>query len=130
MQFTIQVEIAASREEIFKAWLDSAQHSDMTGSHATAGNQIGDSFTSFDDYAWGTNVELRLNEKIGQSWRTTEFADNEPDSLLEITLLDSGENTLLTIHHSNLPDHGMTYRQGWIDYYFEPMKAYFTRDVI
>jgi len=24
-----------------------------------------------------------------------------------------------------LPEDGMRYKQGWVDYYFEPMKAYF-----
>jgi hypothetical protein len=33
--------------------------------------------------------------------------------------------TRLTLKHTNLPDHGMQYKDGWVEHYFEPMKAYF-----
>jgi len=35
----------------------------------------------------------------------------------------------MTVIHSDIPDgQGDDYRQGWIDYYFEPMKEYFSSE--
>tara|TARA_B100000809_G_scaffold246314_1_gene274169 strand:+ start:1124 stop:1261 length:138 start_codon:yes stop_codon:yes gene_type:complete len=33
--------------------------------------------------------------------------------------------TRLTLKHTNLPDHGMQYKDGWVEHYFEPMKTHF-----
>jgi activator of HSP90 ATPase len=36
--------------------------------------------------------------------------------------------TRLTLKHSRIPDgQGEVYRQGWEDYYFQPMKIFFSR---
>ena len=42
-------------------------------------------------------------------------------------LVGWGESdTKLTIIHTSIPDgQGEGYRQGWLDYYFKPMKEYF-----
>jgi activator of HSP90 ATPase len=117
MKFSVSETFPASKQDIYNAWLDGEGHSNITGSNATAGANIGDSFTAFDDYAWGKNLELVPNEKIVQSWRTT---------IIEVLFEENGELTKVTINHSNLPAHGNTYKQGWIDYYFEPMKDYFS----
>ena len=48
-----------------------------------------------------------------------------PDSLLEVLLEAVDGGTRVTLRHSNLPTDGDQYLQGWIDYYFTPMKAFF-----
>jgi activator of HSP90 ATPase len=126
MNFSISETFPASKQDIYNAWLDGESHSFMTCSSATAGTNVGDSFTAFDDYAWGKNLELVPYDKIVQSWRTTEFSDEEEDSIIEVLFEENDEFTQVTINHSKLPLHGNTYKQGWIDYYFEPMKDYFT----
>ena len=45
--------------------------------------------------------------------------------MLEVLFEAEGAGTRVTLRHSNLPEHGMQYHQGWIDAYFTPMKAYF-----
>ena len=76
-----------------------------------------------DGYIFGKNVVLIPFSKIIQTWRTTEFKKKDPDSLLEISLEEKNDKTLLTLTHSNVPE--IKYRQGWKDYYFAPMKTYF-----
>lgn len=100
----------------------------MTGAPATAGIKLGNSFTAHDGYAFGNNIELVPFSKIVQSWRTTDFSDDEQDSLIEVAFEDKENHTLITLTHSNLPPHGMTYKQGWIDYYFRPMQGYFSNE--
>jgi activator of HSP90 ATPase len=68
---------------------------------------------------------LEAGKRILQDWRTSEFDESDRDSMLEILFDPQGEETRVTIRHSHLPQHGMQYRQGWIDAYLTPMKAYF-----
>ena len=127
IKFKLTVEIPADQKTVYEAWLNGKQHAAMTGVPATASNKMGGTFTAHDGYAFGKNLELDPYSKIVQSWRTTEFAEDEKDSLLEINLAEKGEHTLLTLIHSQLPPHGKQYEQGWIDFYFEPMKLYFQK---
>ena len=125
VEFELSHEIPASPETIYSAWLSSEEHSNMTGGAATVTNAVGGTFEAWDGYIEGKNLELEPSKRILQSWRTAEFADTDEDSLLEILLEAQETGTLLTIRHSNLPEHGMQYKQGWVDSYFIPMLEYF-----
>ena len=125
VNFEISAVIPATPDMIYDAWLNSEDHSQMTGGLAKISADIGDTFEAWDGYIQGKNLELETSKRILQSWRTSEFKETEKDSLLEI-LFDAEEGgTRVTIRHSELPDHGMQYEQGWIDAYFIPMKDYF-----
>ena len=73
-----------------------------------------------------TYIELEYPTRILQKWRTTEFSEDDPDSILEIRFDLEGDQTRITIHHSGLPEHGMQYKQGWVDAYFTPMQDFFS----
>lgn len=93
---------------------------------AVASTIVGDSFTAYDGYISGKNVELVPYAKIIQTWRTADFSDDEEDSMIEITLKDDGPGkTVFTLAHSNLPPDGKKYEEGWKTHYFLPMKIYF-----
>ena len=113
---------------IYRAWLNSSGHAEMTGSPADCSDKVGDEFTAGDGYISGRNIELDPGRRIVQSWRTTEFAESDPDSLIEVLLSPTNTGTLVTIRHTNIPDSqdSAGYEQGWIDYYLEPMKEYFS----
>lgn len=115
-----------SPETLYRAWLNSKEHTMMTGSKAVASIQKGKPFTAGDGYISGKNVHLTPFSEIVQSWRSTEFAPEDTDSLLTVKLEESGKGTKVTILHTNIPEGaGLAYKQGWKDYYFKPMKAYF-----
>ena len=118
--------IPARREKIYKAWLNSREHSAFTGSGATVSNRKGGKFTAWDGYISGKNLELHPYERIVQAWRTTEFSDNDPDSVLEVILEEHKDGTKVTLKHNNIPKgQGKEYKKGWMDFYFNPMKEYF-----
>jgi uncharacterized protein YndB with AHSA1/START domain len=125
VQFEVSGFVPAPPEEVFDAWLDSESHSGMTGGAATVSSEAGESFEAWDGYIQGINLELERPVRILQKWRTSEFEETDKDSLLEVLFEEEGEGTRIIIRHSDLPEHGMQYQQGWIDSYFEPMKAYF-----
>ena len=127
LQFTTSARIPAQPAAIYAAWLDSKGHAAMTGADAMCSAEVEGTFEAWGGYIEGRNLELQENERIVQAWRTSQFSDSEPDSRVEITLKADGDATEVTITHTELPEDGMHYLQGWIDFYFAPMTEYFSR---
>ena len=124
--FTLSETFNTKAVEIYKAWLNGDGHSAITGSPAKVDGTVGGKFTAWDGYIFGTTLELTPNQRIVQSWRTSEFADDAPDSRLEILFEDVDGKTKVTLTHSDMPkDQVDSYRQGWEDFYFKPMRGYF-----
>lgn len=120
------VEIINSTPELlFSAWLNSEKHSEMTGGAAVCTSEVGAEFTAWDGYISGTNLELVENQLIVQSWRTSEFSDNDEDSILKIEFKSVEKGTEIKLSHSNIPEGNASYKEGWIEHYFNPMNNYF-----
>ena len=112
---------------IYIAWLTSYLHEKMTGGAASCGNTVGDAFSAWDGYITGKNIELVENEKIVQSWRTSEFDKGDEDSILTVSLKKVKGGTKVTLNQTNIPEGQTQYKKGWIDHYFTPMKAFFSQ---
>ncbi len=125
-EFTVSTNLSATPEKVFRAWLSSEGHSDMTGSPATVEPRVGGKFTAWDGYITGKTVELKPYNLIVQAWRTTEFSETDPDSKLEIILKPTEGGITLTLFHSGLPEgQAESYESGWEESYFAPMREYF-----
>ena len=111
---------------LYKFFIDSKLHTEITGSKATISNKIGGKFTAWDGYIKGEIVFLEKNKKIIQKWRTTEFNKNDKDSILEITIVEVDKNrSKLTLKHTELPEGTEDeYKNGWKDYYIKPIKEF------
>ena len=114
-----------SPSEIYDAWLDSEKHSEMTGGEAICSSEVGEIFTTWDGYISGKNLALTPNQEIIQSWRTTEFEDDDEDSKIVVSLKKIANDTELKLIHTHIPKGETQYKQGWEDFYFIPMKNYF-----
>ena len=125
MEFTVETVINVSPEKLYRAWLDSDEHSEMTGGDALITDELNDKFTAWNGYIWGTNLELKPHEYIRQSWRTTDFEEDQDYSTLEIFFEPTEEGTKIILKHSGLSENDEKYKQGWQDNYFIPMKSYF-----
>ncbi|MGI9550046.1 MAG: SRPBCC domain-containing protein [Aurantibacter sp.] len=125
-QFTLKTKLPASPQEVYNAWLSSDGHTAMTGGKAKVDPEIGGAHTAWDGYIHGKTLAKEPGKRIEQTWRTTNFAADDPDSLIEILLEPDGEDTLLTLIHSNVPDGQTSYEEtGWQQFYFEPMQKRF-----
>lgn len=126
--FSISEVIPAKASEIYEAWLNSEGHAAMTGSPAQVDGNAGGKFTAWDGYIFGRTLELARNQRIVQAWRTSEFPEDAPDSRVEILFEEISGGTKVTLTHSDMPeDQVESYRQGWDDFYFKPMKSYFSK---
>lgn len=116
----------ADAKTVYNAWLSSREHSRFTGSRAVIDPRIGGKFTAWDNYIQGTTLELEQDKRVVQLWRTTEFPEGSKDSKLEIFFENVKGGARITISHTDIPEgQGGQYKQGWLEYYFRPMKEYF-----
>jgi activator of HSP90 ATPase len=115
----------AAPGDVYDALLDPKKHSAFTGSPATTSAKVGVSFTAWDGYITGKNLELVKGKKIVQEWRTTEWPDGYPVSRLEFTLASKNGGTELKMMHSNVPAEQLAkYSSGWKSAYWGPLKKY------
>lgn len=126
--FELTCTLPASPEAVYEAWLSSSAHSQMTGGAAKVSKRVGAAYSAWDGYITGRNVELTPGRRIVQTWRTSEFAEDDPDFLVTLTLEPVKSGVRLTLSHAGVPDGQTSYEaHGWSENYFEPMQAYFAR---
>ncbi|VVB60755.1 Activator of Hsp90 ATPase -like protein [uncultured archaeon] len=119
--------IPAKPIDIYNALIDEGKHIEFTGSKASIDPKVGGRFTTWDGYIFGKNLTLEKGKKIIQEWQTTEWPDFPP-SIVEFSFNKKGDGTELIMIHSKVPiEQAESYRQGWIDFYWEPLKKYFTK---
>ncbi|MDP2965114.1 MAG: SRPBCC domain-containing protein [Pelolinea sp.] len=122
----LSVLLTVNPEKAYQDWLDSAAHSVFTGSPAEIDPIITGKFFAWEGYIWGKTQDLTSGKRIRQTWHTTEFPDDLPDSILEVLFEPDGDGTLLTLIHTAIPDNQSDeYEKGWEDFYFQPMKKYY-----
>jgi activator of HSP90 ATPase len=127
--FTISAILHADAERIYKAWLSSEEHAAFTGSSAHVTPEVNGKFTAWDGYISGKTIAMEPFHRIVQTWRTTEFPADAPDSHLEILIEKVKEGTRITLIHSEIPaGQADEYKRGWKDFYFKPMHTYFSSE--
>jgi uncharacterized protein YndB with AHSA1/START domain len=119
---------STTARRVYEAWLDSRSHTKFTGDTADIQPSVGGKFLAFSGYITGKTLELKPFESIIQAWRTTEFPEDAPDSRLEVSFADTPDGCLLVLNQSGLPeDQVESYKEGWEDYYFQPLVNYFSK---
>ena len=122
----VSATLPVGAKRLYEAWLDSLEHGQFSGGEAIIDPVVEGRFTAWDGYIEGTTLELGPNKRIVQSWRTTDFPKGAPDSRLEVLFEKAKSGTKVTFVHTQIPDgQGENYKNGWKEFYFEPMKRYF-----
>jgi activator of HSP90 ATPase len=125
---TVSEKFPVKPRKLFKAWLDSKMHSQMTSAPADIDPTVGGKFTLRSGRVTGSIMELVPDAKIVLIWRQTDFPVGAPDSMVtvEIHALEKGAGMVLT--HSNVPvGMGDECRVFWKEAYFRRMSDYFAR---
>jgi len=121
-----EVIVPATPVEVYEAFMDAEKHSAFTGSKATCDPRVGGRFTAWDGYISGKNLELEKGKRIVQEWVTTDWPRNYPPSRLELNFKAVKEGTEISMIHSEVPaEQADDTKQGWIDFYWKPLKEYF-----
>lgn len=120
--------IEASPIEVYQAYVDPKKHAAFTGQSAKGTAKVGGEFAAGDGYIMAKYLELERGKRILQEWRTTEWPEGYPPSVLELTLKAKGRKTELRMVHSKVPEEQLDYyAEGWKEFYWKPLKAYFAR---
>lgn len=124
----VSTTIPAAPTTLYYAWLNSDEHSQMTGATAKVDGNVGGKFTAWNGYISGKLVILDLGRRLVMAWRTTDFPRDAHDSRVEIHLEALGGSTRVTLLHTEIPEgQAEQYRTGWNEKYFDPMRAFFTK---
>ena len=119
-------EVPTTPERAYEAFVDPELHAAMTGAAATS--ETSGEFTAWDGYITGRTLEAHPGLRLVQAWRTSQFPEDAGDSILEIRFEASPGGTRVSFDHSEIPEgQGVSYRQGWIDHYLVPMRAWFQK---
>ena len=125
---TQRVLVSASPDEVYSSLMESKSHAEVTGSPAKMSSKVGGTFTAWDGYISGKNLELAPGKKIVQEWRTTEWPEGYPPSKLVITLTSKGGGTELKMVHSKVPaEQRDDYADGWRSCYWDPLREHFAK---
>jgi uncharacterized protein YndB with AHSA1/START domain len=118
--------LPAKPVQVYDAFVNAKKHAEFTGARATSDPVAGGAFTAWDDYISGKYIELVRARRIVQEWQTAEWPQGYPPSHLEFTFLEKDDGTEVRMVHSQVPKSQVeSYRQGWTDYYWKPLKEYF-----
>jgi len=116
-----------SSHEIYETLMDSKKHAESTCEDAKISREVGGEFSTQGDYASGKNLELIPDKKIVQSWRASEWPEGHY-SKVTYEFEKAKDGTKLTFTQTNVPEEFCDdIDQGWVDYYWEPMKKYFNK---
>ncbi len=112
--------------EVYDALVDARKHAEFTGAKATGQAKVGAKFTAWDGYITGKHLVLEPGRRLVQEWTTNEWPAGASPSRLEWTFVAKGDGTQVTLVHTDVPaEQAETYRTGWIDYYWDPLKQFF-----
>lgn len=112
--------------EIYDALLNEEKHSAFTGAKATCDRRVGGKFTAWDGYILGTNITLENGRRIVQEWKTSEWPEGYPPSMLEFTFKKKSGGTEVYLIQKNVPaSQAINYEKGWGEFYWTPLKKYF-----
>ena len=116
------VTFKASPGEVYETLMDSKKHGEFTGAPAKISREVGGKFSIYEGDIEGVNLELIPAQKITQSWRYSDWpAGHYSKCTFGLSPVPGG--TRLTFTQTGVPeDKYEDIRQGWHDYYWEPMK--------
>ncbi len=75
--------VPAGPDEVFAAWVDGERFAEITGKPAKGRAEVGAERSMFGAFARGAIVELEPPRRVLELWRSKDFPDDAPDSVLQ-----------------------------------------------
>jgi activator of HSP90 ATPase len=122
------VVLPAPAEVLYATYLDPVKHAEMTGAPVTIGADPGSPFSAFGGSLSGTTLAAVPSRLVVQSWRSTNFGPDDPDSTLILAFVPEGSNGRIDFVHLDVPEadyQGVS--EGWEKYYWTPWRRYLAR---
>jgi len=119
------VNLPAPAEQLFRMYLDPNLHTALTGMDVLIGREFGAKFLAFGGQLSGRMLAVIEPRLIVQSWRSTNFHSDDPDSILILCFSAVGDQGRIDLVHHNVPDQDYEgVANGWEKYYWKPWREY------
>lgn len=119
-----EVTFGAKPAKVYKALVDSTEHTKFTGAGAQIGTGVGDAWSAYDGKISGRQLELVDGVRIVQTWRAGNWPQGS-HSLVRFELLPEGDGTRVVLDHDALADDQVAHIDGgWTRMYWEPLRKY------
>ena len=117
----------ATPHEVYETLMDEKKHAAFLGGEAKISRKVGGKFVLYGGDFDGKNIELVPDQKIVQTWRYNDWPEGHYSTVTY--LLDpTAKGTRLIFTQTDIPDDKFEdIKQGWIDYYWTPMKQVFAK---
>lgn len=94
-----------------------------SGYPAKMSTEPGSEFSLWEGDITGKNLDFIQDKKIVQEWY---FGDQAEKSVVTIDIRPNGENSLVTVEHSNIPDDEFAQiSEGWRDFYIGAIISFY-----
>jgi activator of HSP90 ATPase len=118
--------IPAAPSAVYQAFVDAKTYVAVTGTNASFERREGGKFSAADGYITGKFLRLQNSRRIVQEWKTSEWPEDAPPSLLELRFVPRENGTEVRMVQSQVPaDQAPRYKKGWTEHYWTPLKKYF-----
>lgn len=132
VSFKQQVTINATPAVIYEVLMNSKKHAALTGAAAKISTKVGGAFETYDGFAFGKNIDLLPRKRIVQTWRAKEDkwpTDHDSIIVFELKALGNGRTRIFFEHREMPAALADNFKQGWIDFYWTPLKKMFNGKV-
>jgi len=110
---------------LYNLYVNAKLHSQLSGGEAKISEKVGAAFSAYDGYCWGKNLQFIKNKLIVQSWRASDWNENDVDSTFILLFEQKAKDVVVTMVHANVPDNqAKSLTGGWDDFYWKPWKNY------
>jgi activator of HSP90 ATPase len=115
-------------ELLYDIYMDSGRHSAAVGAKCVISRLPGKKFTAFDGVLAGRNLLLVPRKMIVQSWRSRQWKERDPDSILILLFSRTAGGGRVDLVHVGVPDHDLKgVQEGWHKYYWQRWREYLRR---
>jgi activator of HSP90 ATPase len=116
------VTFKATPHAVYEMLMDSRKHSVLAGDEAKISRKVGGKF-NVGGYIEGVMLDLVPDEKIVQTWRYEDWPKGHYSKATFSLKAAEGKKTKMAFTQTGVPAKFYEdIKQGWIDYYWAPMK--------
>jgi len=115
--------INAEPSDIYSALTNPLTIELWSGYPAEMSTEPGSEFSLWEGDITGKNLEFIQDRKVVQEWY---FGDQSEKSIVTISISADGENSFVTVEHTNIPDDEFSQiAEGWREFYFGAITSFF-----
>ncbi|MFI5001374.1 MAG: SRPBCC domain-containing protein [Reyranellales bacterium] len=122
------VVLGAPADRLFAMYLDPRRHAAITGAPVKISRTSGSPFSAFGGSLSGRTLAVVAPRLIVQSWRSTNFGTDDPDSTLILSFSSAGRKGRIDLVQLDVPEVDYAgVSEGWKLYYWTPWRQYLAR---